>query len=78
MTADDSQYLRPFIKTYSTMEGTWKGPTGITESNSWLHTGPLKIQTLWQRALFKHFLNFSMLGAVTTALQSLFQTCLQV
>ena len=32
---------------------SWKGPTKIIESNSWLHTGPPKIQTLCLRALSK-------------------------
>ena len=41
---------------------TWKRPTRITESNSWLHTGPLRIQILCPQALSKLSLNSSTLG----------------
>lgn len=43
---------------------TWKGPTKITQSNSWLHIGPPQIQTLGIRALSKHSLYSSSLATV--------------
>jgi len=51
----------------------WKGPTRIIESNSLLHTGPPKNQTMCLKVLPKHFLNSGRLGAVTTSLGSLSQ-----
>jgi len=36
---------------------SWKGPIRITESNSWLHTGPSRNLTMCLRALSKRFLN---------------------
>lgn len=51
---------------------SWKRPMRITESN-WLHTGQLKNQAIWLRALPKCFFNSSKRAAVTTALESLFQ-----
>jgi len=41
---------------------SWKGSVRITESNSWLHTGPPKNQSIWLRALSKCFLNCGSLG----------------
>jgi len=49
------------------------GRTKIIKSNSWLHTGLPKIQTLCLRTLSKCFLNSGRVSAVTTALRSLFQ-----
>jgi len=37
----------------------WKEPTKIIKSNSWLHTGPTKNQTIILRALSKNFLHSS-------------------
>lgn len=39
----------------------WKGPTRITDSNPWTHTGPPKIQTLCLLAMPKRSLNSSTL-----------------
>ena len=49
---------------------SWVGraPLRIIESNSWLHTGPP-----WLRTLPRRFLNSCNLGAVTTAVGSLFR-----
>ena len=41
---------------------SWKVPIKVIESSSWFHTGPSKNQTIWLRALSKHFLNSSRLG----------------
>ena len=49
------------------------GRTKIIKSNSWLHTGLPKIQTLCLRMLSKCFLNSGRVSAMTTALRSLFQ-----
>jgi len=41
---------------------SWKEPIRIMESNSWLHTGSPKNQTLCLRALSKCFFNYGSLG----------------
>ena len=41
---------------------SWKVPTRIIEFNSWLHTGPHKIQTWYLRLLSKCSLNSCSLG----------------
>ena len=52
---------------------SWKWPTRIIESNSWLHTGPAKIQILRLTVLSKYFLKSGILGLwPLTALGSLF------
>lgn len=55
----DFPYLYRYLEQNHKM-AQGKGPTGITESNSWLHAGLPKMQT--QRALSKSFLNSAGLG----------------
>ena len=52
---------------------SWKGPIRIIESSCWPCTEHAKGHTMCLRALSKGFLNSLRLGAVTTALGSLFQ-----
>lgn len=52
---------------------SWEGPTRIIKLNSQPCKGPPQNLTTCPRVLSKHFLNSVRLGAVTTALSSLFQ-----
>jgi len=49
-----------------------KGLTRIIKSNPWLHIGPPKIQTIFETTV-QMLLELWQLGAMTTALGSLFQ-----
>jgi len=50
-----SSYNHRLTESQNTL--SWKGSVRITGSNSWLHTGWPKIQSLYLRALSKHSLN---------------------